>query len=183
MVILKEGCRRTPLFNIQCNCPAPDIKDGYISVVTQKTTDGLRIELNDFSRAILAKYSDFQKESHHGKALPVITNQKMNEALKDIGKAVGIDTPIRIVWYAGSDRREEVHPKLELLTTHCARRTFVVNALRLGIPAEVIMKWTGHSDFSAMKPYIKIVDELKEREMSKFNLLSPGEHSPHIPQS
>lgn len=160
-----------------------DIKDGYISVVTQKTTDGLRIELNDFSRAILAKYSDFQKESHHGKALPVITNQKMNEALKDIGKAVGIDTPIRIVWYAGSDRREEVHPKWELLTTHCARRTFVVNALRLGIPAEVIMKWTGHSDFSAMKPYVKIVDELKEREMSKFNLLSSGEHSPHIPQS
>ena len=62
--------------------------------------------------------------------------------------SVGIDTPIRIVYYAGSDRREEVHPKWELLTTHCARRTFVVNALRLGIPAEVIMKWTGHSDFS-----------------------------------
>ena len=156
-----------------------DIKDNYISVVTQKTSDGLRIELNDFSRAILAKYADFQKNSH-GKALPVITNQKMNDALKDIGKIVGIDTPIRIVYYVGSDRKEDVHPKWELLTTHCARRTFVVNALRLGIPAEVIMKWTGHSDFSAMKPYIKIVDELKEREMSKFNLLS--ENSPHVPR-
>ena len=44
-----------------------------------------------------------------------------------------------------------------------------VNALRLGIPAEVIIRWTGHSDYSSMKPYIKIVDELKEREMSKFD--------------
>ena len=24
----------------------------------------------------------------------------------------------------------------------------------LGIPVEVVMKWTGHSDYKAMKPYI-----------------------------
>lgn len=162
---------------------ASDIKDTYISVVTQKTSDGLRIELNDFSRAILAKYEDFRRSPDNKRhlAFPVISNQKMNDYLKDIGKLVGIDTPVRIVWYAGSTRNEEVHPKWELLTTHCARRTFVVNALRLGIPAEVIMKWTGHSDFSAMKPYVKIVDELKEQEMTKFNLLSQAE-SPKSPR-
>ena len=31
------------------------------------------------------------------------------------------------------------------------------------------MKWTGHSDYKAMKPYIKIVDKLKVSEMDKFN--------------
>ena len=61
--------------------------------------------------------------------------------------------------------------KWELITTHCARRTFVVNSLRLGIPAEVIMKWTGHSDFKAMKPYIEIVDELKKENMSRYDAL------------
>ena len=30
--------------------------------------------------------------------------------------------------------------------THAARRTFVCNALAFGIPAEVIMKITGHSN-------------------------------------
>ncbi|MBQ9638817.1 MAG: site-specific integrase [Bacteroidales bacterium] len=151
-----------------------DIHGDYISVVTQKTIDGLRIELNDFSRAILERNKDFQQSplNEGGKALPVISNQKMNAALKEIGKAIELTDPIRIVYYKGSQRVEEVHPKWELLTTHCARRTFVVNALRLGIPAEVIMKWTGHSDFHAMKPYVKIVDELKEQEMTKFNLLS-----------
>lgn len=43
-----------------------------------------------------------------------------------------------------------------------------MNSLRLGIPAEVIMKWTGHSDFTAMKPYVAIVDELKKANMAKY---------------
>lgn len=159
------------------------IKDGYISVVTQKTTDSLRIELNDFSRAILDRCRDFQQsERNKGKkALPVVSNQKMNEYLKEIGREIGLDTVIRLVYYKGGTRHEEDHPKWELLTTHCARRTFVVNSLRLGIPAEVVMKWTGHKDYKAMKPYIKIVDELKEQEMAKFNLLS-GNQSPKSPR-
>ena len=160
-----------------------DICNDYISVVTQKTSDGLRIELNDFSRDILRRCRQFQLSDTNRthRALPVISNQKMNAYLKEIGELVGIDKPVRIVYYAGSERIENVYPKYELLTTHCARRTFVVNALRLGIPAEVIMKWTGHSDFSAMRPYVKIVDELKEKEMRKFNLLS-GNQSPKIPR-
>ena len=54
-------------------------------------------------------------------------------------------------------------------------RTFVVNYLRLGISAEVIMKWTGHSDFTAMKPYVAIVDELKKESMAKYNVLYENE--------
>lgn len=160
-----------------------DIHDGYISVVTQKTSDSLRIELNDFSRDILRRCSDFQqsKANRSRKALPTVSNQKMNEYLKEIGKTIGLDTPVHLVYYKGGKRREEDRPKYELLTTHCARRTFVVNALRLGIPAEVIMKWTGHKDFKAMRPYVKIVDELKEQEMARFNLLSESQ-SPKSPR-
>lgn len=54
-------------------------------------------------------------------------------------------------------------------------RTFVVNYLRLGISAEVIMKWTGHSDFTAMRPYVAIVDELKKESMAKYNVLYENE--------
>lgn len=146
-----------------------DVKDGFIDVVTQKTVDGLRIELNKHSQAILDKYKD--KTLHGGLALPVISNTKMNAHLKILGQVCGIDEPIRIVFFQGNVRHEEVFPKWALLTTHCGRRTFVVTALQLGIPSEVIMKWTGHNDFSAMKPYVKIVDELKERAMTRFDNL------------
>lgn len=144
-----------------------DIKDGFIEVVTKKTNDGLRIELNKHSQAILDKYKDFAFRGDL--ALPVISNVKMNEALKILGQVCGIDEPTRIVYFQGNQRMEQVLPKWALLTTHCGRRTFVVTALQLGIPSEVIMKWTGHSNFSAMKPYVKIVDELKARAMTKFD--------------
>lgn len=144
-----------------------DVKKDYISVVTQKTVDGLIIELNKYSRAILKKYENIGLPND--KALPVISNVKMNEHLKVMGEMAGIDEPTRVVYFKGNVRHEEVLPKYALLTTHCGRRTFIINALRLGVPAEVIMKWTGHSDYKAMKPYIKIVDKLKVAEMDKFN--------------
>lgn len=144
-----------------------DVKSDHIEVVTQKTVDGLKIELNNYSRAILDKYADYHLPGD--KALPVVSNVKMNEYLKELGRLAGLDDPQRIVYFMGSDRVEEVYKKWQLLTTHCGRRTFIVNALYLGIPAEVLMRWTGHSDFKAMKPYVKIVDELKAKEMEKFN--------------
>lgn len=33
------------------------------------------------------------------------------------------------------------------------------------------MKWTGHSEYKSMKPYIDIVDEIKAKEMSKMNFI------------
>ena len=144
-----------------------DIKGETIAVVTKKTVDSLVINLNNYSKAILEKYADTYFDDD--KALPVISNSNMNEYLKELGKLAGFDEPQRIVYFIGSERKEEVYPKYALLTTHCGRRTFIVNALFLGIPAEVVMKWTGHSDYKAMKPYVKIVDELKVQEMDKFN--------------
>jgi hypothetical protein len=34
-----------------------------------------------------------------------------------------------------------------------------------------VMKWTGHSDYKAMKPYIDIADNIKANAMNKFNQL------------
>jgi integrase len=64
---------------------------------------------------------------------------------------------------------EEVVAKCNLVSTHTARRTFVVTALTLGVPAEVVMRWTGHSDWASMRPYVAIVDELKKKEMGRFD--------------
>lgn len=44
-----------------------------------------------------------------------------------------------------------------------------MTALSLGVPPNVVMKWTGHSDYKAMKPYIDIADTVKAREMTKMD--------------
>lgn len=150
-----------------------DIRDGVINVVTQKTTDSLRIELNEFSRGILEKYKDVTFQN--GLALPVISNQKMNDQLKIAARLAELNSEQRIVYFVRSERFEVVSPLHSVISTHCGRRTFVVNAFYLGVPSEVIMSWTGHKNFASMKPYLKIVDNLKAREMDKFKRPeSPG---------
>lgn len=148
--------------DLHLNTPNP-----YFVVVTKKTNDRLHIELNKYALSILNKYKDIRFP--RGLALPVISNVKMNEHLHDAAEEAGINEPVRIVQFCGNERIEEVVPKYAALTTHAGRRTFIVNGLRLGIPAPVIMEWTGHSDFKAMKPYIKIVDAAKRENMAKFD--------------
>ena len=159
------GLRYSDVFNLRRS----DIKGDHIEVTTVKTSDSLVIELNKHSKAILEKYQDVVFE--HDKALPVITNQKMNEYLKELAELAGINEPIRQTYYKGNERIDEVTPKYALLGTHTGRRTFICNALALGIPPQVVMKWTGHSDYKAMKPYIDIADDIKANAMSKFNQL------------
>ena len=93
----------------------------------------------------------------------------MNEYVKELGELCGIDEPITKVYLKGSKRIEEVFPKYALLSTHTARRTFISNAIMMGIPPQVVMKWTGHSDYKAMKPYIEIADRSKTEAMEVFN--------------
>ena len=84
-------------------------------------------------------------------------------------KLAGIDEEIRVTTYKGNVRTDTIYPKYQLVGTHTGRRTFIVNALSLGIPPDVVMKWTGHSDYKSMKPYIDIVDSIKAQSMAKFN--------------
>ena len=159
------GLRYSDVFNLRRS----DIKGDHIEVTTVKTSDSLIIELNNHSKAILDKYKDVPFEND--KVLPVITNQKMNDYLKELAELAGIDEPVRQTYYKGNERIDEVTPKYALLGTHAGRRTFICNALALGIPPQVVMKWTGHSDYKAMKPYIDIADDIKANAMSKFNQL------------
>jgi len=160
-----SGLRHSDIYNLRRS----DIKDNHMEITTIKTADSLIIELNNHSKAILEKYKDAHFEND--KALPVISNQKMNDYLKELAELAEIDEPVRETYYKGNERIDEVTPKYALLGTHAGRRTFICNALSLGIPAQVVMKWTGHNDYKAMKPYIDIADDIKASAMDKFNQL------------
>jgi len=95
----------------------------------------------------------------------------MNRELKELCRLAGINEQIRITSYKGNQRKDEVKEKWELVGTHTGRRTFIVNCLSLGIAPNVVMKWTGHSDYKSMKPYIDIVDSIKASEMTKLDKL------------
>jgi integrase len=157
------GIRYSDVYNLKRS----DVKGGHIEIVTVKTVDTLIIELNDHSKAILQKYADIAFEND--KALPVVSNQKMNDYIKELCEIAGIDEQVTLIHFKGNERIETIAPKHTLVGTHTGRRTFICNALALGIPVQVVMKWTGHSDFKSMKPYIDVADKIRAGEMERFN--------------
>ena len=92
----------------------------------------------------------------------------MNRYLKHLCELAGFNSPITKIYYKGGERMEETSPKCDLIGTHAARRTFICFALSSGIPSQVVMKWTGHSDYQAMKPYIEIAEKTKADAMKLF---------------
>lgn len=144
-----------------------DVGTDAISVTTQKTSDSITIELNQYSRAILERRK--QVPSDDGLVFHVPSAPKYNAKIKRMCRMCGIDSPISIVYYKGNQRIDVVRPKYEVVGSHTARRTFICNALSLGIAPNIVMKWTGHSDYNAMRPYIDIADTAKRNAMAAFD--------------
>ena len=144
-----------------------DIKDKYIEITTQKTHETLRIPLIRYAVEILHKYEPNKGVTEH--ALPVISNQKYNDYLKELGKLAGFDETQTKVYYIGGVRKEETKHMWEVLTSHVARKTFVTLGLACGIPAEVVRSITGHKTAAVMDRYVKFnMDEIAT-QMKKMN--------------
>lgn len=149
------------------NLKRSNVFPGYIQITTVKTADTLKIELNKYAASILKKYSG--QSFPYERVLPVLSNQRMNEHLKDMAEIIGFNSPETITYYKGNERIDEVYPKWQMIGTHTGRRTFICNALMLGIAPQIVMKWTGHSDYKAMKPYVDIADRAKADAMKLFD--------------
>ena len=80
----------------------------------------------------------------------------------------GFNTPISKTCYRDGERIEETYPKSGLISPHAGRRTFICFALSSGIPPQGVMKWTGHSDYQAMRPYLAIAEKTKADAMKLF---------------
>ncbi len=139
-----------------------DIRFNSWILHTQKTKESIEVPLNRFAIEILRRYKDSPTP------LRVLSIQKMNDLLKPIAKLAGIDETIKIVDYAGNQKKEMVYQKWELVTTHVARKTFVTLSLQRGMRPETVMEITGHKDFRTLKKYIKITSKVKELEMKEF---------------
>lgn len=90
------------------NLKRSDVKSDHIEITTVKTADSLTIELNKYSKAILDKYKDIHFENYM--ALPVISNQKMNDYLKELGELAEINEPVRETYYKEMNVLMKSHP-------------------------------------------------------------------------
>lgn len=145
-----------------------DVRAASFVITSVKTSESLEIQLNKWTLEILWRYVD--EGLPDDRVFPKISNQVMNRYLHELCRQCGIDSPVHLTWYRGSTRYDEVRPKYELITTHCGRRTFICNALAMGISPTVVMQWTGHADYQAMQPYIGVSQGTKEAAMAVFDV-------------
>lgn len=76
------------------NLKRTNIFPTYIHITTIKDSDGLKIELNKYSRAILDKYR--YDSFPGGKVLPVISETGTNEQLKEMGEICGFNEAVPV---------------------------------------------------------------------------------------
>ncbi len=144
--------------------------DYYIDLVTEKDEDRVSYKLASRAVEIYKKYKDYLLDDDL--VFPVLSNQKYNEHLKDLGKAAKlqgewIDYEYRL------DQKEIIRTKKEDLSTHTARRTFVSLAHAAGSTLDEIAMITSHSDVSKMKPYLKVLPGATDKVIDALDGKAP----------
>lgn len=99
--------------------------------------------------SMLEKYKDDILCNAYVKILPVISNQKFNDYLKEIATICKISKP---------------------LSAHIGRHTFGTFALSKGVPMESVSKMLGHSSLKTTQLYAKVVDTKISQDMDKLEV-------------
>ena len=126
-----------------------NIKDGLLHIKQQKTGSKIAIPLHpDIEKIIIDKYNfDLPK---------IITNQKFNKYLKELGNLAEINTPTTKEITKAGLKISKTLPKYKFISTHTARRSFATNLYNQGIATVTIMAITGHKTEKSFLKYIKV---------------------------
>lgn len=135
-----------------------------LKFVIKKTRKFHEIALPPKAVSIIEKYWDKQKFK---KLLPVPSNQKANDCLKELCEDAKIDTEIELSAQYGSEVKTEIKKKYEILSCHSARHTYAILSLENGMRPEVLQRNLGHSKLSKTMDYVKILDSVRHFETLK----------------
>ncbi|CAG5083007.1 site-specific integrase [Parvicella tangerina] len=136
------------------------IINNKLQLVTEKTKSVIYLSLHPYASSIILKY-DYK--------VPKLMNQNENENLKLMAQISGFNEIIEIVYMQGAELVREDKYRWELVTTHTARKTFITNCLRAGIPPHIVMEIVGIKKASTLQRYINISKADIEESMEKLN--------------
>ena len=142
----------------------PTIETKEITVldfVQKKTGAKVSVPCSTELKKILEKY-DYN--------IPHLSDQNVNDNMKDIAEEAGLTELIRIDSIKGGKKVTEMKRKCDLVHTHTARRTGATLMYLSGMDIYDIMKITGHSTPQTLKKYIKADKlEVMEKIVDKYD--------------
>ena len=126
------------------------IHDGVIRFTQVKTSSSVMVPASPRLLSILER---------NGGYAPHIAQQHLNEWIKRICKAVGIDEKVEVTSSNGIRHKTETRPKYELVSSHTARRTGITLLYMTGIPLQQVMLISGHKDEDSIRRYLRLTKE------------------------
>lgn len=159
------GCYTGLRFSDFTRIEPKHIKGGFISITQQKTGAPVVIPIHPIVTSIMSKYEDVTFNGFP----PAISNQKLNEYIKEIGKKLDVlnkHTSTTIT--RGGKEITKNLSKYELITTHTARRSFATNQYNVGVPSITIMAITGHKTEKAFLRYIKVTPDQHAKILQSY---------------
>lgn len=140
--------------------PEHIIKDGedfYLNKFNEKTNKEVFVPIDKRLYEMLEKYN-FKSTS--------ISNQKFNDYLKEVFKAVGITDEINIRESIKGAMKDTPYPKCDIVSAHDGRRTWAsINYLK-GYPIGLLMQVTGHEKEETFLSYVGVSALEKARRLN-----------------
>jgi integrase len=149
------GLRFSDLVSIQ----PEHVRGTMLRLTTKKTREIVSVPLQSPALAIVNRLLA-------GEVHP-ITNQRLNDYLKELGQLACIDSPVEVIRFRGGHRESATFAKWERLGCHTGRRTFVTLSLERGLRPELVMKITGHRSWRSFQRYVNITEQTVEREFAR----------------
>lgn len=120
----------------------------------QKTDTKSKIPLLPIPEELIKKYADHPKCLNEDRILPVLSNQKMNGYLKEIG---------------------DLCETTKEITFHMARHTFATSlTLTNGVPIESVSKMLGHKNIQTTQHYARVLDKKVSEDMQNLRAKFSG---------
>ena len=152
------GCWTGLRFSDVTRIRRENIRDGFITITQSKTNEPVSIPVHPVFQEIWERC---------GGSLPSdISNQKFNEYVKEVCRAVGLRERVLKSITRGGRKQTESREKWELVSAHTARRTFATNLYLSGFPSISIMRITGHKTETAFLRYIKVSQQEHARMLA-----------------
>lgn len=153
------GCVTGMRFGNYSTVSKNDVQGDFIRVTDLKSkSKNLSIPLSSISRSILEKYEY---------DLPKISNQKMNEYIKEVFEELKFTDEIKKTMKYG-DQLVEINSEFyKRISSHTARRSFITIMKNKRVPDKVIMSYTGHTSLEVFNAYYRPSEDDKINYMNE----------------
>lgn len=156
------GCRVGDLYSLTKD----NVINNAIEYIASKTKDEkpktIRVPLNKIASEIISKYKDLPDTQ----LLPLISQQKYNEAIKKCFKLAEITRMVTVL--NPLTRKSEIKPINEVASSHLARRTFCGNLYKQVKDPNLVGSLSGHAEGSKAFARYRDIDEDMKKDLVKL---------------